>query len=149
MKVILNLKVKHREAFRPFAPVCPLEDAKKYFDIKLHDPFMLFVCQVKKGWGEKLPSITHVDNSARLQTHIRKINPRYYDLMKKFGKLSGIPVLVNTSFNIRGEPIVCTPYDAYRCMMGTGIDYLVMDTFIIARADNPQDMWDSEHLAKD
>ena len=76
-------------------------------------------------------------------------NKLYYDLIKEFGKLSGIPILVNTSFNIRGEPIVCTLYDAYKCMMGTEIDYLIVDRFIIKRTDNPQDIWDSEKYAKD
>jgi carbamoyltransferase len=90
-----------------------------------------------------------VDGSGRLQTIRRGQNPRYYDLIKEFGKLSGIPILINTSFNIRGEPIVCTPYEAYRCMMGTGIDYLVIDNFLIKRSDNPRDMWDSEVLASD
>ena len=104
---------------------------------------------MKKRWRTSIPSVTHVDGSARLQTVRREQNPRFYDLLKAFGKLSKVPILINTSFNIRGEPIVCTPYDAYKCMMGTGIDYLVMDTFLIAREDNPKDMWDSEEFAKD
>ena len=76
-------------------------------------------------------------------------NRRYYNLIKEFGKLSGIPILINTSFNIRGEPIVCNPEDAYKCMMGTGIDYLIVENFLIKRENNPQDMWDSERYAKD
>ena len=84
-----------------------------------------------------------------MQTIRKKDNPLYYDLIKEFGKLSKIPILINTSFNIRGEPIVCTPNDAYRCMMGTGIDYLVAGKFLIKRSDNPRDIWDSENLAKD
>jgi len=84
-----------------------------------------------------------------LQTIKKHRNPLYYNLIKEFGKLSGIPILINTSFNIRGEPIVCTPYDAYKCMMGTGIDCLVMDKFLIKREDNPQDIGDSEKYAKD
>jgi len=93
--------------------------------------------------------VTHVDGSGRLQTVRRPQNPLYYDLIKAFGRLSGIPMLVNTSFNIRGEPVVCTPEDAYRCMMGTGIDCLVMEGFLIRREDNPKDIWDSESLAYD
>ena len=153
MQEILNLKVKHREKFRPFAPVVPEEDAKKYFScdnpIPLPTDFMLMVYPIKKQFHKKIPSVTHVDGSGRLQTIRKKQNPLYYQLVKEFGKLSKIPILVNTSFNIRGEPIVCTPYDAYRCMMGTGIDYLIMENFVIKRSDNAQDMWDSEKLAKD
>jgi len=110
---------------------------------------MLMVYPVKKEWHKKIPSVTHVDGSGRLQTIRKEDNPLYYDLIKEFGKLSKIPILINTSFNIRGEPIVCSPNDAYRCMMGTGIDYLVAGNFLIKREDNPKDIWDSEKLAKD
>ena len=110
---------------------------------------MLNVYPIKKKWHDKIPSVTHVDGSGRLQTIRRKQNSLYYDTLKEFGKLSGIPILINTSFNIRGEPIVCSPYDAYKCMMGTGIDCLVMDKFLIKREENSQDMWDSEKYAKD
>jgi len=153
MQAILNLKVKHREKFRPFAPVVCEDDATKYFECDKPVPaptdFMLMVYPIVKQWQEKIPAVTHVDGSGRLQTIRRHQNPLYYDLIKEFGKLSGIPILINTSFNIRGEPIVCSPYDAYKCMMGTGIDCLVMDKFLIKRADNPQDMWDSEKYAND
>ncbi len=153
MQEILNLKVKHREKFRPFAPVVCEEDANKYFecDKPIPEPtdFMLMVYPVKKQWRKKIPAVTHVDGSGRLQTIRKEQNPRYYNLIKEFKKLSGIPILINTSFNIRGEPIVCTPSDAYRCMMGTGIDYLILENFIIKREDNPQDMWDSEKYAND
>jgi len=153
MQEILNLKVKHREKFRPFAPVVCEDDALKYFscDVPIPRPtdFMLMVYPVKKEWHKKIPSVTHVDGSGRLQTIRRNDNPLYYDLIKEFGKLSKIPILINTSFNIRGEPIVCSPNDAYRCMMGTGIDYLIAGKFLIKRANNPKDMWDSEELAKD
>ncbi len=153
MQEILNAKVKHREKFRPFAPVVCEEDALKYFacDEPIPEPtdFMLMVYPVRKEWRTKIPAVTHVDGSGRLQTIRRTQNPLYYDLIKKFGKLSGIPILINTSFNIRGEPIVCTPHDAYKCMMGTGIDYLVMDRFLIKREDNLQHAWDSEKFAKD
>jgi carbamoyltransferase len=153
MQEILNLKVKHREKFRPFAPVVCEDDALKYFDCDTPIPrptdFMLMVYPIKKEWQKKIPAVTHVDGSGRLQTIRRDYNPLYYDLIKEFGKLSTIPILINTSFNIRGEPIVCSPKDAYRCMMGTGIDYLVMGKILIKRNDNPKDMWDSEELAKD
>ncbi len=153
MQEILNLKVKHREKFRPFAPVVCEDDALTYFDCDKPIPeptdYMLMVYPVKEQWRKKIPAVTHVDGSGRLQSVRRFQNPLYYDTIKEFGKLSGIPILINTSFNIRGEPIVCTPYDAYKCMMGTGIDYLVMGKLLIKRADNPQDIWDSEKYAKD
>ena len=153
MQEILNLKVKHREKFRPFAPVVCEDDALKYFDCDKSIPeptdYMLMVYPIIKEWQSKIPAVTHVDGSGRLQTIRRFQNPLYYDLIKQFGKLSGIPILVNTSFNIRGEPIVCTPEDAYKCMMGTGIDYLVMDSFLIKRSDNSKDIWDSESVAMD
>ena len=153
MQEILNLKVKHREKFRPFAPVVCEEDALKYFecDKPIPEPtdFMLMVYPIIKKFHKKIPAVTHVDGSGRLQTIRRNQNILYYDLIKEVGKKSGIPILINTSFNIRGEPIVCTPKDAYRCMMGTGIDYLIMEKFLIKREDNPKDMWDSEKYAKD
>jgi len=153
MKEILNLKVKHREKFRPFAPVVCDDDALKYFDcdkpIPLPADFMLMVYPIKKKFHKIIPSVTHVDGSGRLQT-IRKFqNSLYYSLIKEYGRLSGVPILINTSFNIRGEPIVCSPYDAYKCMMGTGIDYLIIDKFLIKRSDNLGDEWDSEKYAKD
>ncbi len=152
-KELLNSKVKHREKFRPFAPVVCEDDALEYFDCDKPVPepadFMLMVYPVVKKWRGKIPSVTHVDGSGRLQTIRRHQNALYYDVIKEFGRLSGIPILINTSFNIRGEPIVCTPYDAYKCMMGTGIDCLVMDWFLIRRDDNPKEMWDCEKYAKD
>ena len=153
MQEILNLKVKHREKFRPFAPVVCEDDALEYFEcdkpIPLPTDFMLMVYPVKKKYRKKIPSVTHVDGSGRLQTIRRPQNHLYYDLIKEFKKLSGVSILINTSFNIRGEPIVCTPKDAYKCMMGTGIDYVVMNKYLIKRDDNPQDMWDCEKYAKD
>ncbi len=149
MKDILNLKVKHREQFRPFAPVITAEDTNKYFDADIEVPFMSFVYPVKEPKRKLLPAITHVDGSGRLQTIRKGANPRYYGVIKEFEKLSKVPILVNTSFNIRGEPIVMTPEHAYRCFTGTGIDYLVLDTFLIKREDNKKDLWDSESLAKD
>ncbi|MBI4439272.1 carbamoyltransferase [Candidatus Woesearchaeota archaeon] len=153
MKEILNLKVKHREKFRPFAPAVCEDDALKYFecDTPVPEPadFMLMVYPIRKRWRSRIPAVTHVDGSGRLQTVRRHQNPLYYGVIKEFGRLSSIPIIVNTSFNIRGEPIVCTPHDAYRCMMGTGIDCLVMGRFIVFREDNGKDMWDSEKLAED
>ncbi|MBN2545353.1 MAG: carbamoyltransferase [Spirochaetes bacterium] len=153
MQAILNLKVKHREKFRPFAPVVCDDDASTYFECDEPIPeateYMLMVYPIRKKYHEVIPAVTHVDGSGRLQVIKREKNPRYYDLIKEFGRLSKVPILINTSFNIRGEPIVCTPYEAYRCMMGTGIDYLTLNNFIIKRDDNPQDMWDSESLADD
>jgi len=152
-QALLNEKVKHREKFRPFAPVVCEDDALKYFECDKPVPeptdYMLMVYPVKKQWHKKIPSVTHVDGSGRLQTIRKNQNKLYYETIKEFGKLSKIPILINTSFNIRGEPIVCTYRDAYRCMMGTGIDYLVMDKFLIKRSDNPKHMWDSEALASD
>ncbi len=153
MQDILNLKVKHREKFRPFAPVVCEDDALTYFECDTPVPeatdYMLMVYPIKKEWHEKIPAVTHVDGSGRLQTVRREQNPLYYDLIKKFGEKTGIPILINTSFNIRGEPIVCTPQDAYKCMMGTGIDYLVIGPYLVKREDNPDDMWDSEASAED
>jgi len=152
MQQILNLKVKHREKFRPFAPVVCDKEASKYFDCDKPIPeptdFMLMVYPVKKKWRKKIPSVTHVDGSGRLQSIRYSQNPLYYNLIEEFGKLSGIPILINTSFNIRGEPIVCIPKDAYKCMMGTEIDFLIIGNFIIKRGDNPKDFWDSEKIAK-
>ncbi|MBU1118955.1 carbamoyltransferase [Patescibacteria group bacterium] len=150
---LLNSKVKHRERFRPFAPVVCSEDAEKFFecDTPVPDPtdFMLMVYPIKKKWHKVIPSVTHVDGSGRLQTVKREQNPLYYDIIKEFGKKTDVPVLINTSFNIRGEPIVCIPFHAYKCMMGTGIDYLVLGSFLIKRKDNPRHMWDSEQYAQD
>jgi len=145
MKQILNEKVKHREEFRPFAPVIIKEKVKEYFDIDKEDEkFMLFVYPVRESKRKIIPAVTHIDGTARLQTVNKNQNPRYYNLINEFEKLSKVPVLINTSFNIRGEPIVCTPEEAYRCMMGTEIDYLIMDNFLIRRNDNLKDKWSSE-----
>ena len=153
MQEILNLKVKHREKFRPFAPAVCIDDAKKYFEcdkeIPLLADFMLLVYPIKDKYKKLIPAVVHVDGTGRLQTVRREQNKRYYDLIKEFGKLSGIPILINTSFNIRGEPIVCTPYESYRCMMGTGIDYLLLGDYLVKRSDNLIDIWDSEKYADD
>jgi len=140
-------------SFRPFAPVVTAEDTYDYFEadkpLPIPSDFMLMVYPIMKDKRKLIPAVTHVDGSGRLQTIRKWQNPRYYNLIKEFEKLSKVPILINTSFNIRGEPIVCTPEHAYRCMMGTGIDYLVMDKFLIKRADTPKDMWDSEKTIND
>ena len=133
MKDILNARVKFREDFRPFAPAVLEERANDYFDIDFKSPYMLFVPQVKEGMGEKIPSVTHTDNSARIQTVNRAENPRYYRLIEEFEKRSGVPVIINTSFNVRGEPIVCKPEDAYNCFLKTDIDFLFMGNFLIEK----------------
>lgn len=148
MKDILNQRVKHREEFRPFAPSILFEDQKKYFYTDEYLPYMQFTYLIKKEMQNKIPSVTHVNGTGRLQSVTEKQNPKYHKLIRKFKELSGVPVVINTSFNIKGEPIVCTPEDAYRCMMGTGIDYLVMDKFLITREDNPRDAWDSTEISK-
>jgi len=134
MKDILNAKIKHREPFRPFAPSVMEDKLQMYFDLKKPTPFMLLVAPVK-ALKTKIPAVTHVDNSARIQSVNEKQNPRYYNLIKEFYKLTGCPVIVNTSFNIRGEPIVCNPEDAYNCFMGTGMDYLVLENFLIDKKE--------------
>ena len=140
MKDILNEKVKHREQFRPFAPVIIEEAVNEFFeaDRPLPEPayYMLMVYPIKEEKRKLIPAVTHVDGSGRLQVIKRKQNPLYYDLIKEFESLSGIPILINTSFNIRGEPIVCTPKDAFNCMMGTEIDHTVMGNFLIKRREN-------------
>lgn len=153
MQDILNLKVKHREKFRPFAPVIPLEDVPDWFDCDKPVPepadYMLMVYPIKKAKRKLIPAVTHVDGSGRLQVIRKTQHPLYYATIKEFEKLSKVPILINTSFNIRGEPIVCTPEHAYRCMMGTGIDYLSVGHFLVKRSDNLRDAWDSEKIAKD
>jgi carbamoyltransferase len=133
MKDKINAEVKHREPYRPFAPSCPTEHRMTYFDIEVEDPFMLKVCNVRKEMQEKIPAITHVDGTARLQTVDPQTNPLYHRMINEFGKLSGIPVVLNTSFNIMGEPIVESPTDAIRCFFSTGLDVLVIGSFIVRK----------------
>ena len=153
MRDILNLKVKHREAFRPFAPSVCADEAPKYFEcdepLPLPAEFMLMVYPVRPEWRARLAAVTHVDGSGRLQAVRRPQHPLYYDLIREVGKVTGVGVVINTSFNVRGEPIVATPEQAYRCMMGTAIDCLVMEDFLILRSENLKDAWDSEALAGD
>jgi len=127
---VVNMKIKFRESFRPFAPTVLAERASEYFEIDCESPYMLLVAQVRPE-KRQIPSVTHVDGSARIQTIAREQNALYYDLVKEFDRLTGCPVIINTSFNVRGEPIVCTPHDAYLCFMRTNMDYLVMDNFVL------------------
>lgn len=122
----LNVQVKHREEFRPFAPAVTVEDAPRFFEGCTHSPFMLFVHRVRPEVQALLPAITHVDGTARVQTVRREDNALFYDLLREFEKLRGVPVLVNTSFNVMGEPIVNTPRDAIACFQNTGIDALAL-----------------------
>jgi len=133
MKDKINAEVKHREAYRPFAPSCTVEAASKFFETEVEDPFMLKVCFVRPEARKLLPAITHVDGSARLQTVLKETNPRYHELLTRFGELSGIPVLLNTSFNIMGEPIVESPSHAIRCFFTTGLDVLVLGNYVIRK----------------
>ncbi len=157
MQSIMNLKIKYRESFRPFAPVVLAEHVSEYFEHDRHSPYMLMVAPVKAElrtamtpeqeqlFGidklnvprSTLPAITHVDYSARIQTVHQQTNPRFAALLKSFGERTGCPVLINTSFNVRGEPIVCTPEDAYRCFMRCEMDYLVLENCILAKVDQP------------
>jgi len=131
MKDILNEKIKHRESFRPFAPCILEEHTSEYFDVDVSSPYMLLVAPVKKP--EKIPAVTHVDGTARLQTVSKDINLLFYNLITEFHKITGIPVLINTSMNVRGEPIVDTPEQAYNMIVKTDMDYIVMGDYIIKK----------------
>jgi carbamoyltransferase len=155
MQSILNLKIKYRESFRPFAPSCLLEDVSDYFELDHESPYMLLVAPVKKERRREmseeqkqlfgieklnvprsdLPAITHVDYSARIQTINKKDHPQYYRMIKAFKKLTGYGIIINTSFNVRGEPIVCTPEDAYLCFMRTHMDVLVLENYILLKEE--------------
>lgn len=155
MQSIINLKIKYRESFRPFAPAVLEEDVGMYFDIDAKSPYMLFVAPIQdfrrnalsdtdcKKWGieslqtkrSDIPAVTHVDYSARVQTVNEFDNPFFYQLLKSFKESTGCSVLVNTSFNVRGEPIVCTPEDAYRCFMRTNMDYLVLENYVLDKKE--------------
>ncbi|MBE8986718.1 carbamoyltransferase [Nostoc sp. LEGE 12450] len=158
MQSVMNLKIKYRESFRPFAPSVLAEQVSNYFELESPSPYMLLVAPIKAElrismtteqeelFGidklnvkrSQIPAITHVDYSARIQTVHQQTNPRYYELLRHFQAKTGCAVLVNTSFNVRGEPIVCTPEDAYRCFMRTEMDYLVLENFLIAKSNQPQ-----------
>ena len=158
MQKRMNLKIKYREGFRPFAPSVLEEDIQEHFDLDRESPYMLLVTQVQEqkkiplpaGYDGQalydrlyflrsdLPAITHIDYSARIQSVSRDTNPRYWELINEFKKATGYGVIVNTSFNVRGEPIVCTPEDAYRCFMRTDMDYLVMGDYVLDKKEQPK-----------
>jgi carbamoyltransferase len=133
-KDVVNMKIKFRESFRPFAPSVLVDRVNDYFELDQPSPYMLLVDQVRED-KRMIPSVTHVDGSARIQTVDRETNPLYYDLIKRFEDKTGCAVIINTSFNVRGEPIVCTPHDAYMCFMRTNMDVLVMDRFYLDKMD--------------
>lgn len=133
MKDKINEEVKFREAYRPFAPSAIVESYKEYFDLDVEAPFMLKVCQVKKEKQRIIPAITHVDGSARLQTVNKETNPRYHELIKLVGEKTGVPVVLNTSFNIQGEPVVESPKDAIRCFFSTGLDVLIIGNYLLRK----------------
>ena len=155
MQKELNLKVKFRESFRPFAPSVLREDLTDWFDIKTDSPYMLLVADINKNiqipmsetdiklFGidklnikrSSIPAVTHVDYTARIQTVHKETNPKYHKLLKKFKEVTGCPILVNTSFNVRGEPIVCSIEDAFKCFMGTNLDILVCENFVLFKND--------------
>jgi carbamoyltransferase len=162
MQSTMNLKIKYRESFRPFAPVVKAENASEWFEIDRRSPYMLLVAPIKEDKRIKMtkeqkqlfgidklniprseiPAVTHVDYSARIQTVHEETNPRFYMLLDEFYRHTHCPVLVNTSFNVRGEPIVCSPEDAYRCFMRTEMDYLVMENILISKVNQPE--WKEE-----
>ena len=131
MKDILNEKIKHRESFRPFAPSVLEEFSSDYFEIDIPSPYMLMVAKVKQP--EKIPAVTHVDGTARLQTVSKESNPLYYELINQFYKITEIPIVINTSMNVMGEPIVNTPSDAYNMILKTDMDYLVLGNNLISK----------------
>jgi carbamoyltransferase len=133
MKDRVNESVKFREGWRPFAPSCLAEAAGEYFE-GCHDaPYMILTFNVRPDKREVIPAVTHADNTARVQTVSKETNPRYWELIREFARLTGVPVLMNTSFNLRGEPIVCTPKDAIRTFYSSGLDFLVLGTYVIAK----------------
>jgi len=132
MKDILNEKIKHRESFRPFAPSILEEYSSEYFDIDVPSPYMLLVTKVKKP--DLIPAVTHVDGTGRLQTVSKTSNPLYYELISEFNRITGVPVIINTSMNVRGEPIVNTPKEAFGMITKTDMDYLIMGNYMIPRA---------------
>jgi carbamoyltransferase len=168
MQSQMNLKIKFRESFRPFAPCVLREHASQYFNLTCESPYMLLVASVTEDqrlpmlpeqdslWGiEKLnvqrssiPAVTHVDYSARIQTVDEERHGLFYSMMKKFYERTGCPVIVNTSFNVRGEPIVCRPEDAYRCFMFTHIDALVMGNHLLLKETQPEMEGAAQHLAQ-
>ena len=163
MQSIMNLKIKYRESFRPFAPSVKVEKVSDWFDLKTPSPYMLLVTKINadkciqtddndKTLGldklniprSTIPAVTHVNYTARVQTVSKNTHAKYWSLLNEFEKKTGTPVLINTSFNVRGEPIVCTPEDAYRCFMRTEMDYLVMENIILCKVDQPEQKKDTQ-----
>jgi carbamoyltransferase len=165
MQSVMNLKIKFRESFRPFAPTVLRDHVHEWFELDYESPYMLLVADVQPdrrlpSTGAEvgldqvnvprslIPAVTHVAYSARIQTVRRETNRRYYDIIDAFRRRTGCPVIVNTSFNVRGEPLVCTPEDAYRCFMRTNMDALVLENFILEKADQPpmarEEAWQQE-----
>lgn len=134
VKEALNRAIKHREDFRPFAPSVLAERCRDYFECQVPSPFMLFVYNVVEGRRKEIPAVTHVDGSARIQTVRREDNALFWELIKEFEAITGVPVVLNTSFNVDGEPIVCTPRDAIRCFFGSGIDCLAIGRFLVTKS---------------
>ncbi len=169
MQEAMNVRIKFRESFRPFAPSVMKERAQEYFKISCESPYMLLVAPVQeahidpasrnsvltgiaklKQRRSTLPAVTHVDYSARVQTVDPKRNPFYYQTIEAFYKKTGCPVIINTSFNIRGEPIVCTLEDSYRCFMCTDMDYLVLNRFVLDKAAQPnKDQYKKEQISQE
>lgn len=133
MKDIINKRVKHREPFRPFCPSMTFEAKEEYLDKPSNSPYMIMAYQIAEGKEKEIPAVVHVDGSIRPQTLKRSYNERFYKLISSFESETGVPVVLNTSFNVRGEPIVCTPYDALRCFYGTGLDYLALGNYLIKK----------------
>jgi carbamoyltransferase len=157
MQSVMNLKIKYRESFRPFAPSVLREHVAEWFDLDEDSPYMMLVSDVignrrlrmtddeEQLFGisklniprSEIPAVTHVDYSARIQTVSRDTNPLYWEIIEAFRQLTGCPVIVNTSFNVRGEPIVCMPEDSYRCFMRTEMDHLVLENCVLDKSDQP------------
>jgi carbamoyltransferase len=171
-QIEMNLKIKYRESFRPFAPSVLAEKCSEYFELDVESPYMLLVAPVREERRQNddraafesgdddmlavvrqarsdIPAVTHVDYSARIQTVHREDKPDYYDVIREFERLTGCAVVVNTSFNVRGEPIVCTPEDAYRCFMRSEIDLLVLEDCVLEKENQPatarDDAWRHEY----
>jgi carbamoyltransferase len=171
MQSTMNLKIKFRESFRPFAPAVLAERASEYFDLDVESPYMMIVAPIReerrappdgiepadlRDWVNRvrsdIPAVTHVDFSARLQTVSKERSPEFYAIIAEFDALTGCPIVINTSFNVRGEPIVCTPEEAYRCFMRTGMDYLLLGSCLLNKDDQPdavEDMTDNRDLILD
>jgi carbamoyltransferase len=157
MQAQINLKIKFREGFRPFAPSVLGDRAREFFDLDDESPYMLVVAPVKESrrlpipdkgdkWGidllnvprSDIPAVTHLDYSARIQTVTAERSPLWHEMLLELDRMTGCPLVVNTSFNVRGEPIVCTPLDAYRCFMRTHLDYLVIGSFVLDKKSQPE-----------